>query len=455
MMRFLVFLTCSFAFIATHAQTKKVIADKIVAQVGDKIILRSDIFNAIADLQRQGNEVPENAACQLTEMQLMQKTLVLQGERDSLEISEEEIEALLDNQIRGFIQMYGSEQALVEISGKSVFQLKDEFRQAFRDKKMAEQMRNKIVESVRITPTEVRSFFAKIPIDSLPFFESELQLSELILLPKANKDIEDYVARELYEYKRQVEQGTKKFDQLAKLYTEDPGSKENGGQYNINRSDKFWDPAFHRAVFLLKDGQISNVVKTKFGLHIIQMVSRAGDEAVIRHILRIPPVTDDEIKIAKNKLDTIRKSIVAGRISFGEAVYKYSDDDASKYTGGVKMGADGGTYISIDQLDKDMVPVLKTLKAGNISTPNAFTDERGRKAVRLVFLQNRTEPHRMNVKDDYNKISQMALEEKKQLALEKWFREHIPAFYLYIDKEFTDCDNMQDWYKALLEQQKN
>lgn len=430
---------------ALSAQPKKVIADKIVAQVGDKIVLRSDIYNSIQDAQRQGTPLPPNPECVLVERALIEKALVLQAEKDSLPVSDEELEASLDNQIRGFVGQYGSKEVLEEVAGKSVYQLKEDFRQPFRERMQADQMRKKIVENVKITPNEVRAYYDEIPKDSLSFYESELEVSEIVLYPKANREVESYVTRELNEWKKQVEEGSKKFEQLAQSYTEDPGSKESGGQYNINRNDKIWDPTFLAAAFKLKEGQVSQVVKSKFGLHLIQMVSRSGDDAVIRHILRIPPVTDAEVKESIDILDSVRSKLTAGTISFGEAVNRYSEDEGSKFSGGRRQGRDGSSFVTIDQLDKDMVLAIQKLKVGEYSQPIPFTDERGKKAVRLVYLQTRTEPHRENLTDDYSKISQRALEEKKNDVLEKWFQSHIPSYYIVIDKDFSGCENVKEW----------
>jgi peptidyl-prolyl cis-trans isomerase SurA len=441
---FLIALSFTAATIG-YAQPKKVIADKIVGQVGDKIILRSDIVNAVADMKRSGQELPPNAECALVEAQLIQKALVLQAEKDSLNVSDEELEASLDNQVRGFIAQYGSKEVLEEVAGKTVYQLKEDFRQPFRERNLADQMRKKIVDNVKITPTEVRDYFNKINKDSLPFYESELELSEIVVYPKANREVESYVTRQLNDLKKQVENGTQKFDQLAKLYSEDPGSKENGGQYNINRNDKFWDPTFLAAAFKLKEGQVSPVIKSKFGLHIIQLVSRSGDDAVVRHILKIPPVTQDEINESIARLDSVRSRLVAGTLNLGQAVNKYSEDEGSKFSGGRKQARDGSTYVTIDQLDKDEVLALQKMKVGEYSQPLAFTDERGKKGVRLIYLQSRSEPHRENLKDDYSRVAQKALEEKKTEALEKWFNTHIPNYYIMIDKEFSDCASVKEW----------
>lgn len=441
------------ASLTASAQTKKIVADKIVGQVGDKIILRSDILNSLSDLKRQA-QGQENVIlpteCQVLEGQLIRKALVLQAQKDSLHISEEEIDAALDNKIRLFIQSYGSKDILEEIAGKTVYQIKEDFKESFREQKLADQMQSKIVDGIKITPTEVKAYYAKIPADSLPYYESEIEVSQLIIHPKANADVEEYVSKQLYDYKKQAEVGGgKKFDQLAKLYSEDPAVKENGGQYTLNRNDKQWDPAFLSGAFRLKEGQISSVIKSKFGLHIIMMVSRSGDEAVVKHILRIPPVTEDEINDAKKHLDSIRRKIMDGSLSFGAAVNKFSDDENSKFNAGaVASPRDGSTFVSIDQLDKDMIKPLSTLKPGEYSEPQVYTDERGRKVVRMIYLKNRTAPHRENLKEDYNRIAQRALEEKKSGALEKWFKEHIPTYYVSIDKEFANCSGLAEWRKS-------
>jgi peptidyl-prolyl cis-trans isomerase SurA len=441
-------------FLGASAQAKRIVADKIIAQVGDKIILQSDVSNALSDLKRQAqgqDNVTLPTECQILEGQLIQKALVLQAQKDSLTVSDDEIENEMENRIRKYIASYGSKEVLEEIAGKSVYQIKEDFKEAMKEQKLADQMRGKIVDNIKMTPTEVKAFYNKTPKDSLPFYESEMEVSTIVVQPKANKDVEEYVSKQLYDYKKQVESGAKKFEQLVKFYSEDPGKTENGGQYNLNRNDKnMWDPAFLSGAFRLKEGQISGIIKSKFGLHIIQMVSRAGDDAVVRHILRIPPVADEEINEAKAKLDTIRKNLIDGNINFGAAVSKYSDDDGSKFSAGAVTSRDGSSFITLDQVDKDMVIALKDMKPGTYSKPQVFTDERGSKKVRIIYLKNRTEPHRENLKEDYNRIASRALEGKKSDILEKWFKEHIPTYYISIDKQFENCASLDEWRKAQL-----
>ena len=176
-------------------------------------------------------------------------------------------------------------------------------------------------------------------------------------------------------------------------------------------------------------------------------MSRAGDDAVVRHILKIPQVTDDEVARSVKKLDSVKTLIQNGWISFGEAVDKYSDDESSKFSGGSITARDGSSYLNIDQLDKDLVYSIKDLKPGDISKPNVYTDERGRKMVRIVYLKNRTQPHRENLKDDYNRVADRALEQKKHAALAKWFKEHLPNYYINIDQQYKDCSSLSDWWK--------
>lgn len=440
-----------FAGIKGFAQTQKVVADKIIAKVGDKIILKSDIDNAIADYKRQGQgvQLPPNPECAFLEGQLVQKVLVLQAQKDSVTITDDEIDALLDNQIRYFIRMYGSQEVLEQIAGKTVYQLKEDLRPQFVERQLADKMRRQLLENVKITPTEVKTFYDKIPKDSLPFFESELEVAQIVIYPKANKDVEEYITNQLLDLKKQVESGQKKFQDLAKVYSQDPGTRDNGGQFSLNRNDKDIDPTFLAAAFKLKEGQISPVIKSKFGLHIIQMVSRAGDDAVVRHILIIPSVTNIEINDAKQKLDSVRSRIIAGTMSFNEAVNKYSEDDATRYNAGRFVNQiDGSTSVTIDQLDKELVANLKNMKVGEITQPLTYTDERGKTAVRIVYLANETQPHRENLKDDYDRVSQQALADKKQHVLDDWFKKHISDFYIDIDPEYKNCKSLDYWFTA-------
>ena len=449
MKKYLLFFITAFVFVsaamAQSSQPKKIVADKIIAVVGDKVILKSDIDNSIIDMQRQNIEIPTNARCTMLEQAMGIKALVLQAEKDSLPVTDEEVETITDNRIRAFISQFGSKDELEKVAGKTIYKLKEDFREPIRDQELAKAMRNKVVENVHITPKEVNIYFAKIPKDSLFLYESELELSQIILYPKAHRDAEEYCIQQLKDFKEQIESGKKDFASLASVYTMDPGSKETGGQYDVNRYSKDLDPVWLGKAFTLKPGQVSNPFKTRFGYHIMQLVSRAGDDASVRHLLLIPQVTSYEIKEGIDKLDSVRALLIAGTMNFGTAVSKYSDDDAHKFTAGQVTGRDGSNYVTIDQLDKDQVVQLKDLKVGQYSHPVEYVDERGKKGVRILYLKTRTEPHRENLKDDYNRISQRALEEKKNEVLEQWFNKKVVTYYILIDDEYKSCPEMARW----------
>jgi peptidyl-prolyl cis-trans isomerase SurA len=425
-----------------NAQTARVLADKIAGIVGDKIVLRSEIYNYIDDIKRQGGEVPPDAECYLLEKMMADKALILQAEKDSLPVSDEEVEAELDQRIRYFIMQYGGKEAFEQIAGRTIYQVKEDFRKSIREGRLAQAMRKSIVENVRITPTEVKNYFDRIPKDSLRFYEMELVVGQIVIYPKAGRELEKFAQDELADYKKQIESGQKSFETMARLYSEDPGSRQNGGRYEINKNEKSWDQNFKNAAFRLKEGQVSPVIKSKFGYHIIQMVSRNGDDAVIRHILRVPQITEEDVEAARVKLDSVRSKLIAGTLSFGEAVDKYSEDENSKFTAGIINGQ-GGSYVTIDELDKDLVNDLNKLKVGEYSPPLVFKDEREKTGLRIVNLRSKTEPHRENLKDDYNKISVRALEEKKNRAVEKWFVDKLPTYYIMVDKEFENCESIR------------
>ena len=450
-MRKLVLLVlCTMAAAGAFAQPKKIVADKIVGIVGDKIILHSDIENAILDIQRQGGTVPEGANCSILEQALVSKVLMLQAQKDSLPITDEEVEAELDQRVRYFIRTYGTQEEVERLAGKTIYQIKEDARESVRERKLAEAMQRKIVDNIHITPSEVKVYFDRFPKDSLPFFESELEIGQIILYPKASRDLEKYVQDELANYKRQIDGKVMTFEQAVKRYSDEPGAKERGGVIQMNRNDKSYDPAFMAASFRLKEGEISPIVKTKFGYHLIYMMQKNGDDVVVRHLIRIPKVTDDEIASSISSLDSVRARLIAGTTDFSAAAGKYSQDEASKFQGPYLLSGDGDSYNRIDELDKDMVNVVSKMQVGSYSQPAQFTDERaGKTGVRILYLKSRSEPHRMNLRDDYNKISQSALEEKKMIALDKWLTKHIPDYYIMLDPESgASCKQLEKWNGA-------
>lgn len=305
-----------FGSISGFAQgnTNKLTIDKIVGAVGDRIVLQSDIQNAISDAMRNNQELPANASCSILEQMLISKILALQAERDSIPLSDDEVEGNLDTRVRNWIMQFGSVEAVEEVANKSIYQLKEDSRASIKENMLADRMKNKIVETVHITPTEVKNYFEKVPADSVPFIESELEIGQINIFPKAAKEVEEYINNEMLNYRKQILAGTLSFSDAAKKYSDDPGSKERGGFLEVNRNDKNWDPIFMSVVFRLKAGETSIPFKSpKFGFFLIQCESRRGDDAKIRYLLRIPPVTETELVSAKAKLDSVRREIIDGR----------------------------------------------------------------------------------------------------------------------------------------------
>jgi peptidyl-prolyl cis-trans isomerase SurA len=378
------------------------------------------------------------------------KTLVLQAEKDSLPVSDEDVEADIDLKIRDYLNRFGGKEELEKIAGKSVYQLKEDMRDPTRDQKLALAMRNKIVGDIRITPNEVKNYYNKFSADSLPFYESEVEIGQIIVFPKASRDAEEYCKEQLAEYKKTIEAGKIDFKAAAAKWSEEPGADTRFGQMEINRSQKDIDPTFLAKSFTLKEGQISNPFKSRFGYHIIQQVARNGEEAIVRHIIKIPQVTKIELKAGFERLDSVRAKLIAGTIDFGGAVSRYSDDETGKFTAGMMQNpASGGTFLNIDQLDKEMIPVLKNLKVGGYSQPLEYKDASGKRGVRIIYLKTQTEPHRENLKDDYGRISDKALGEKKEMALEKWFSNKLSSYYIMIDPEYQECETMRIWVNAM------
>lgn len=436
---------------ASKAQ-QKIVADKIVAIVGDKIVLKSEIDGELMNQERdQQKPLPPQAGCNIMEQIVAQKVLVLQAERDSLPVSDNDVDGEIDNRIRYFQQMYGSAEKMREVTGYSVYQLRERFREPIRDGLLAKAMREKIVNAVKVTPSEVKTFFDGIPKDSLPFFESELEIGSLVIFPKATYEMEKYATDKLLDYKKRIENKEAKFETLATLYSEDPSVKENGGVMVLNRNDKnMWDADFMAMAFRLKEGEVSTPFKSQFGYHIIQCIRRQGDNVTVQHILIKPAITAADLSGAMKKLDSIRANIIAGKYNFGEAVAEYSDAQMAKFDGGMRQNkTNGSTLITIDQLDdpsdRSIVLMLDSLKPGEVSAPERFSDDQKGQGARLIYLKSRSKPHRMNLTDDYSRIQTQAMERKKAIALNKWLKEKIPSFYVHVEDEYRQCPNISQW----------
>jgi peptidyl-prolyl cis-trans isomerase SurA len=425
----------------TQTQT----ADKILVAVGkSRIILKSELEVQLAQMRIQ--DASANDSCRVLQQMIIQKILVEQAERDSLVVSEEEIEGTLDNRIRYFTQMYGSKEKMEQVTGKTVYQLKDEYREVFKEQLLAEKMQTQLISSIKITPAEIRSFFDKIPTDSLPFFPATVEVGQIVIAPPVSPELDEYARHKLEDIRKQIVTDGKNFETLAGIYSEDPGSRDNGGDLGtMGRTDVV--PEFAAAAFKLQNSEVSQIVKTKFGYHIIQMVERKGEQAHMRHILIRPERTSADFQKALIKLDSVRAELISGKTTFQEAVGKYTTDESAKRTGGmITDPTTGSASLEIAKLDPGMVLMIDSMKLGSFSQPHIFNStETGERSCRIVYMKSRTEPHKANLKDDYSRVQQIALSQKQSKKLEKWLKEKLPTYYVKIDPEYMKCPDMQLW----------
>ena len=420
--------------------------DKILAIVGDRIILRSEIEMAFEDVKKEDPNAGDQTKCQLLENALTQKVVNVEAERDSVFVTDEELEASIDNRIRYFVNQYGSEEKLEEVAGRTIYQLKDDYRPIFKDQLQFQKMQQQIIANVKITPQEVRAFYEKIPKDSLPFYPSTIEVGQIVFRPDVNKEVEEDAMKKLEDIRSRILKGESTFDIMAGVYSDDPGSKDNGGDLGIMGRDDLV-PEFAAAAFRLENGEISPIVKTSFGYHIVQMVNRQGEKAKLRHILIKPLVTADMIKLGLSKADSVRAHLVSGKLLFPAAVAKYSNDDATKMSGGILLNQQtGSSFLQTEDLDPELAIAINEMKVNEYSQPMEYVDSRtGDKLVRIVYLRNRTEPHKANLKDDYSKIQQVAYAEKQNTFMQKWIEERIPRVYIKLDEESAACANLKKW----------
>ncbi len=427
------------------AQEDRILVDRIVAIVGDKIILHSDIELQYQQLLLEG-ELPEEFRCVILDQALAQKMLHQQAVIDSVMVGEDDIEGELNRRIRYFVSMIGSEEKLEEYYGKSIIQIKDEFRKDIEEQLLSQKMRAKILENVKVTPAEVKAFYNSIPTDSLPFFNEEFEVGEIVIIPEINQEVKEYARESLEGIRERVING-EDFCTLARLYSEDPGSAENCGSLGfIKRGEMV--PEFEAAAFRLANEEISQVIESKFGFHIIQMLEKKGEKINVRHILLRPRVTSYDLMNAKAKADSIRTLIVEGGMKFSEAAFKFSEDEDSKNQGGMMTNQQTGTtFFETDQLDKSVYFAIENINPGDISTPQPFQTLDGTQAYRILLLKSVTEAHVANLKEDYSRIKSAATQQKEEREFDNWLREKSSETYVFIDDSYHRCPLMKNWIK--------
>lgn len=436
----------------TFAQDdERILVDQVAGIVGDGIILHSDIELQYQQMKLEG-EVPEDFKCAILDQMLAQKLLVEQAMLDSIVIGEDEIESELDRRIRYFVSMIGSEEKLEEYYGKSIIQIKDEFRKDIEDQLLSNNMRSKILEKIKVTPSEVKNFFNAIPKDSLPYFNAEVEVGQIVLNPQPNIELKEYARKSLADIRQRIVDG-EDFCVLASLYSEDPGSQSQCGDLGfIKRGEMVTE--FEGAAFRLAENEISEVIESKFGFHIIQALEKKGEKIHVRHILIIPKTSSFDLVASKEKLDSIRSLIKEEKIKFNEAAVKFSEDEATKNQGGMLVNPQtGNTYFEIDQLDKSLYFAIENLMPGDISEPQLFQTPEGLQAYRIVYLKSESTAHAANLKDDYSRIKAAASQQKEEAEFQKWVLEKAKDIYVFVDSSYSDCPSLTKWLKnnAVLE----
>ena len=425
------------------AQDKGPVIDEIIAVVGNNLILQSDIENELQQYAAQGMVPNENTRCMILEELLFQRLLVHQADLDSVTVSDAQVDGELEQRMRYYVAQAGSEQKLEELMGKPIVQLKADFKEDLRAVLLAKTMQGKITGDLKVTPSEVRAYFAEFPKDSLPFVESEIEMCQVVAKAPDNPEAKKEVRDKLEKLRERILAG-EDFATLAVLYSED-GSSVNGGELGYKYRNELV-PEFSAAGFGLKGKDVSPVIESQYGFHIIQMIDRKGEQANMRHILMMPKVSSVDLSKAAQKLDSIKVEIESGKISFEAAAAKYSDDAESKNNrGNVINPQTGTTRFEIDELDPALFFVIDKMKVGEVSTPLKFSTNDGKTAYRLVYLKTRTTPHKANLKEDYQRIQTVALVQKQNKVLENWIKKKKATTYIKIDEQFTTCNFKYEW----------
>lgn len=437
---------CSLFFMGTLV-AQEVVIDRVVAVVGNNTILQSEVdaqYNQLEESQ-QGKE---NARCKVLEDLLYQKLLLAQAQKDSLEVSDAQVEQELDRRMKFYIQQFGSEERFVAFYGKSVDDFKADFKDNIRDLLMAQQMQSKITSDLSVTPNEVKAFFNTIPSDSLPFINTEVEVGQIVkkpsITPEAKKEAKDFIEG----LRQRIMKGESSFAALAALYSQDPGSASKGGLYEHIQRGQFV-PEWDAQAFTMKPNDISPVFETMYGYFIIQLVERRGEEVDARSLLIAPKVQTSDLLTAKLSLDTIYDKLSTDTITFAEAAARYSDDEESKNNGGLIVNPyTGATRFEMDeigQMDQNVAFAIDKLNIGERTKPMPFSTHDGKQAYRILYLKNRTQPHKANMVDDYQKIQGMAQQKKQDEVIQAWIKKKVVDTYVHLADDFKNCNFSNKW----------
>jgi peptidyl-prolyl cis-trans isomerase SurA len=446
--KFYLIVFCLLAVQTITAQEK--VIDKIVAVVGNNYILKSDLETEYAQMLTAQEPVNENTRCKILEELLYQKLLLAQAQRDSLDVTEGQVEQELNRRMDYYIHQLGSEEKFVAFYGKSVEDYKADLKDDIRDLLLAQQMQSKVTGDMAVTPNDVKEYFKSIPEDSIPFINAEVEVGQIVKKPAITTEEKKAAKEKIEGIRQRILKGESSFAAMAGLYSQDPGSASKGGLYEGIQRGQFV-PEWDAWAFKLKKNEISEVFETVYGYFIIQLIERRGDEVDARSILIAPEIDVNDLLKAKLALDTIYTKLMADTVSFSEMAAKYSDDDDSKNSGGLIINPySGSTRFQMDQIgqyDQAIAFAIGKLKVGEKTKPMPMTGADGKQSYRVLYLKNQTEPHKANLKDDYQSIQTAALSKKQQEAINAWIKKKAADTYIHISDEYKNCTFNNKWIK--------
>jgi peptidyl-prolyl cis-trans isomerase SurA len=425
--------------------------DKVVAKIGDEYILLSEIEEQFASAKDQKATLPDNYRCMIFDQILVNKLILNQAKIDSIFPKEDEVETQLTARFDKILDyMGGNTDQFIQYYGQTPEAMKEQMREDMRDQLIVDKMRAKILSDIIVTPSEVRTFFSKIPKDSLPYFNQEVEIAEIIMKPKANDVEKEKAKKQLEDLRDQIVNGKKPFEELAKKYSQDPGSGREGGDLGWAKRGKFV-PEFEAQAFRLEEGGMSQVFESDFGFHILQLIERRGNNIHCRHILIKPEMTDADFTKAKMTLDSVRLAVLRDSMPFSYAVKQYSDKNTQSYHSDGRMTnpTSGNNTFETRDLDPDSYFAVDTMKVGRICAPLEVASPSGEKFYRVVKLLSKSSPHKANLSQDYNKIQTAAVESKKNDRLMKWIEEKSHNTYINVDPMFKYCPNLEKWGKKV------
>ncbi|HPD65753.1 MAG TPA: peptidylprolyl isomerase [Bacteroidia bacterium] len=432
-----------FLFLNTYAQEDKTL-DKIIAVVGNQIVTQSDIDIQLKEYNFPDEQSLFEGTCELIQASVFQRLLLNQAYIDSLKVSDAEISGEIDKRLQYFINQLGSKEALEKFYEKTIPEIKDEMREPIKEMKLVQMMRQKIVGDVFVSPAEVKKFFNQIPEDSLPYYNTQYEIAQIVFFAKPTEEEHQKARAKLEEIRQRILKGDK-FSTLAILYSEDPGTAIKGGDLGM-RSRFDYVPEFASAAMKLKKDSISDIIKTQYGYHLIKMIDRKGEMIHVAHILIIPKVTPEAKLQAQSKAREVLSLIKKDSVGFEAAAFKYSEDETTKNNGGRLVDINtGSTRLSSDQMEASLFFVIDTMQTGSVAGPVYYVYPDGRQAYRLIWLKSKIPPHKANLNDDYPIISDMAKSRKEQELLLKWINNKMKETYFKVNPPYDQCEDLKKY----------